>query len=63
MTEIIEKVYLATVEIICTTLFNALLNSAAKPHQVEEAERNFRTGLMRAQKIKTRALELVKELP
>jgi hypothetical protein len=55
---IVEQVYANTVEQICTQLFNALINPNNAANY-ENAERNFQTGIRRAQVIRDRAKELL----
>jgi len=55
---IVEQVYANTVEQICTQLFNALINPNNAANY-ENAERNFQTGIRRAQEIRDRAKRLL----
>jgi hypothetical protein len=56
--EIVDQVYEHTVQQICTQLFNALINPNNAANY-QNAERNFQTGIRRAQEVRDRAKQLL----
>jgi hypothetical protein len=56
--EIIEKTYSATIEKMCTVLFDALL-IAKDPAQGKDAEARFQGGVSKAREVRDRAKQLL----